>query len=76
MGTPQLQKWLDAAAHAKANPSLIHNHRGTVDRALRQILVENTDYLADVDGWQGIDDVIESTKAENAAIKSALEVYA
>jgi len=73
---PVTQKWLTAAEYAKADPTLIPNHRGTVDKALVAIMAENTDLLNRIAGCADIEDVEASLEAENAAIKSALEVYA
>ena len=76
MTHPVTQKWLTAAEYAKADPSLIPNHLGIVDKALKTILQENTDLLNTMAGCAGLDDVQESLESENAAIKSALQVYA
>ena len=76
MGTPQLNKWLAAAAYAKADPTLIPNHRGTVDRALKAIRAENTALLEKIGDAPTLEDVVTSLRTELVAIDAALQVYA
>ena len=73
---PRTEKWLKAAEYARKDAALVPNHKGTVDKALRKILAENTDFLNKLAGCAGLDDVIEEVEAENAAIKDALLIYA
>ena len=71
-----IEKCLIFAEMARLDPSLLENHMGTVDRKLTEKRAENKKLLDSIRGDSEQAEMIGELESENAAIDSALTVYA
>ena len=75
MNKYNIHELLELAELAKANPSLVANHRGTVDRHLSERLAVNEELCKLLAGNPDFVETIATMREESALIADALKVY-